>query len=101
MLDGTLFIVKCARYGNPGKNACSDFFLSFKAFFLNAVVFCLKGGRLFKKDGHVFKKDGHVFKKDGHLFPAPKIHTDLHSCLLEIKQNAANEEVEDGLFLHP
>lgn len=33
MLDGTLFIVKCARYGNPGKNACSDFFLSFKAFF--------------------------------------------------------------------
>ena len=47
MLDGALFIVKCARYGNPGKNACSDFFLSFKAFFLNAVVFCLKGGRLF------------------------------------------------------
>lgn len=87
MLDGTLFIVKCARYGNPGKNACSDFFLSFKAFFLNAVVFCLKGGRLFKKDGH-------VFKKDGHLFPAPKIHTDLHSYLLEIKRNAANEEVE-------
>ena len=33
MLDGALFIVKCARYGNPGKNACSDFFLSFKAFF--------------------------------------------------------------------
>ena len=26
MLDGALFIVKCARYGNPGKNACSDFF---------------------------------------------------------------------------
>ena len=54
-------------------------------------MFCLKGGRLFKKDGH-------VLKKDGHLFPAPKIHTDLHSYLLEIKRNAANEEVEDGLF---
>lgn len=27
MLDGTLFVVKCARCGNPGKNACQDFFL--------------------------------------------------------------------------
>lgn len=27
MLDGALFIVKCARCGNPGKNACQDFFL--------------------------------------------------------------------------
>ncbi len=26
MLDGALFIVKCARCGNPGKNACQDFF---------------------------------------------------------------------------
>ena len=48
MLDGTLFIVKCARYGNPGKNACSDFFLSFKAFFLNAVVFLKKMAFFFR-----------------------------------------------------
>lgn len=27
MLDGTLFVVKCARCGNPGKNACQDFFV--------------------------------------------------------------------------
>lgn len=27
MLDGTLFIVKCARYGNPDKNLYQDFFL--------------------------------------------------------------------------
>lgn len=26
MLDGTLFIVKCARYGNPDKNLYQDFF---------------------------------------------------------------------------
>jgi hypothetical protein len=39
-------------------------------------------------------KDDHVLKKDDHLFPTPKIHTDLHSCLLGIRQNAANEEVE-------
>ena len=33
MLDGTLFVVKCARCGNPGKNACQDFFLFPKRFF--------------------------------------------------------------------
>lgn len=30
MLDGTLFVVKCARCGNPGKNACQDFFCLYK-----------------------------------------------------------------------
>ena len=59
---------------------------------LLGFLFILQG--VFLKRGRLFKKDGHVFKKDGHLFPAPKIHTDLHSYLLEIKQNAANEEVE-------
>lgn len=29
MLDGTLFIVKCARCGNPGKNVYQDFFMFF------------------------------------------------------------------------
>ena len=32
MLDGALFIVKCTRYGNPGKNVCSDFFFMPKRF---------------------------------------------------------------------
>ena len=26
MLDGTLFVVKCAGYENPGEDTCPDFF---------------------------------------------------------------------------
>ena len=33
MLDGTLFIVKCARCGNPGKNVYQDFFMFFYTFY--------------------------------------------------------------------
>ena len=62
MLDGTLFIVKCARYGNPGKNACSDFFLSFKAFFLNAVVFLKKTVMFLKKMVMFLKKMAIFFR---------------------------------------
>ena len=48
MLDGALFIVKCARYGNPGENACSDFFLFPKRFFKRPDVL-LQTLRRFKK----------------------------------------------------
>ena len=48
MLDGALFIVKCARCGNPGKNACSDFFLCPSVFFKRPDVL-LQTLRRFKK----------------------------------------------------
>lgn len=49
MLDGTLFVVKCARYGNPGKNAYQDFFLrssciitrEFITLFTEKLIYCL------------------------------------------------------------
>ena len=63
MLDGALFIVKCARCGNPGKNACSDFFLCPKRFFKTPRRFASNASTIFKNAAIFFKKTVIFLKK--------------------------------------